>query len=120
MKKNKNSDGNRLVYSTDLESLKNFFDNTDEESEESSVPKNKQMVRVTLDRKHRGGKEVTLVTGLEETDETIRELGSFLKTKCGVGGSAKDGEIIIQGDHREKVIKLLIDKGYTNTKRSGG
>jgi len=120
MKKENKSDQNRMVYSTDLGSLKNFFDSSDEEENLNAIPKNKQMVRVTLDRKQRGGKEVTLVTGLEESDEVIKQLGSFLKTKCGVGGSTKDGEIIVQGDHREKVIKLLIEKGYTNTKRTGG
>ena len=110
MKKENKSDQNRMVYSTDLGSLKNFFDSSDEEENLNAIPKNKQMVRVTLDRKQRGGKEVTLVTGLEESDEVIKQLGSFLKTKCGVGGSTKDGDIIVQGDHREKVIKLLIEK----------
>lgn len=119
MKKNKNSDRDRIVYSTDLGSLRNYFD-TSEDVTDSVTPKSKQVVRVTLDRKQRGGKEVTLVTGLEENDETIKELGSFLKSKCGVGGSAKNGEIVVQGDHREKVIQLLKEKGYTNTKRTGG
>lgn len=120
MKKNNKSDHNRLVYSTDLGSLKTFFDESDLNSEVTETPKNKQQVRVTLDRKQRGGKEVTLVMGLSESEEALKELGTFLKTKCGVGGAVKDGEILLQGDHREKVIKLLIEKGYTNTKRTGG
>lgn len=119
MKKNKNSGRDRIVYSTDLGSLRNFFDTSEDETD-SAIPKNKQVVRVTLDRKQRGGKEVTLIIGLEESEETIKELGSFLKSKCGVGGSAKNGEIIVQGDHREKVIQLLKEKGYTNTKKTGG
>ncbi len=120
MKKNNKSDQNRLVYSTDLGSLKNIFEESEQESNENKIPKNKQQIRVSLDRKQRGGKEVTLITGLDESDDVIKELGTFLKTKCGVGGATKDGEILLQGDHREKVIKILIEKGYTNTKRTGG
>ena len=120
MKKDNKSNKDRIVYSTDLGSLRNFFEDSEDESNESSTPKSKQQVRVTLDRKQRGGKEVTLIMGISESDEALKALGTFLKTKCGVGGAVKDGEIILQGDHREKVIKLLIEKGYTNTKRTGG
>lgn len=79
-----------------------------------------QKIRIYLDKKGRRGKGVTLISGLEETDDYINELGKTLKKKCGVGGSAKDGEIIIQGDHRDKVLTYLIDLGYSNTKKAGG
>lgn len=118
MKKNKDN-GNRIVYSTDPESMKSLF-NFSLEDDQETVAANKQILRVTLDRKQRGGKEVTLITGFSGSEEELKELGSFLKSKCGVGGAVKDGEILVQGDHRDKVIKLLIEKGYTNTKRSGG
>lgn len=80
----------------------------------------KQRVRVLLDKKRRGGKAVTLITGLDESDQYITELGKTLKKMCGVGGSAKNGEIIVQGDHRDKVIDYLIEQGYSDCKKSGG
>ena len=79
-----------------------------------------QKIRVLLDKKRRGGKAVTLITGLEESDDYISDLGKTLKKMCGVGGSAKNGEIIVQGDHRDKVIDYLLKQGYTDCKKSGG
>ena len=77
-------------------------------------------LRVLVDRKYRRGKAATIVTGFTGSDDALQALGKSLKVSCGVGGSVKDGEIIIQGDQRERVIELLLEKGYGNTKKSGG
>lgn len=98
----------------------NFVWNNEEEEENDTLPPQQQKLRVKIDRKQRGGKEVTLINGFIGTDEDLAALGKTLKTKCGVGGSAKDGEIIIQGNHVDKIINLLIEMGYKNTKKSGG
>ena len=76
-------------------------------------------LRVWLDRNHRGGKTVTLIKGFVGSDEDLKELAKELKNRCGVGGSAKDGEIIIQGAHRERVLEILLAKGY-RAKGAGG
>tara|TARA_B100000497_G_C7608228_1_gene365245 strand:+ start:49 stop:411 length:363 start_codon:yes stop_codon:yes gene_type:complete len=77
-------------------------------------------VRIWLDKKNRKGKKATLIKGLELNDDALSSLCKELKSKCGVGGAAKDGEIIIQGDNRKKVMEILIEKGYTKSKLAGG
>ncbi|PST84822.1 translation initiation factor [Pedobacter yulinensis] len=112
-KKNGLSELGGIMYSTDP----GF---TFEAPEPEETPANKQQdLRVQLDRKNRGGKAVTLVTGFRGNDSDLQALGKLLKSKCGVGGSAKDGEIIVQGDFRDKVLQLLIEQGY-KAKKAGG
>lgn len=101
-----------VVYSTNPDY--NYETNHDEEP--TTLPAAQQRLRVQLDRKNRGGKVVTLVTGFVGTDLDLKELGKLLKSKCGVGGSAKEGEIIVQGDFKQRVIELLKAEGYTQTK----
>lgn len=115
MSKKKKSDNLGFVFSTDPD-----FDFNHEEEEMDTLPPGEQVLRIVLDRKKRKGKEVTLIIGFEGQEDDLKDLGKFLKSKCGVGGSVKDGEILLQGDHRDKVVKLLVEKGYTNTKKSGG
>lgn len=100
-----------LVYSTDP----NFNLEEHEETQET-LPVNQQKLRIRLETKHRAGKAVTLVTGFIGTDDDLQMLGKLLKNHCGTGGSAKDNEIIIQGDQREKVLKYLLAKGYSQSK----
>lgn len=104
-----------VVYSTNPDFQ---FEYEQEESSET-LPPQQQKLYVSIDRKSRGGKEVTLIEGFVGTDEDLQQLGKHLKTKCGVGGTVKDGEILIQGNFREKIIPLLEKEGY-QVKRKGG
>lgn len=104
-----------IVYSTNPK-----FD-YEYETEETikTLPPNQQQLKIMLDKKQRAGKAITLITGFIGKAEDLEALGKLLKQKCGVGGSVKDAEILIQGDHRDKVLKLLIDAGY-KAKKAGG
>lgn len=111
-KKNK-SDQRGFVYSTDP----NFQFQHEEGPAAETLPPQQQKLKIKLETKQRGGKAVTLVEGFVGTDEDLQTLGKALKNFCGTGGSAKDGEILVQGDQREKVLQWLQKAGYKNAKR---
>lgn len=104
-----------LVYSTNPD----FEYNTGDDDEQETLAPEHQNLKIMLDKKARKGKAVSLITGFIGTDECLKDLAKVLKTKCGVGGSAKDGQIIIQGDFRDKIMQILIEMGY-KVKKSGG
>lgn len=104
-----------IVYSTNP----NFSVESDDEDDFETLPPQQQNLKVLIDRKQRKGKEVTLVTGFVGADDDLQALGKLLKQKCGGGGTTKDGEIIIQGNHLTKILELLIKDGY-KAKQSGG
>ena len=103
-KKNKNS---RIIYSTNPD-----YVYEDEQEIIETLPPNQQKLIIRLDKKQRKGKQVTLVTGFVGNDDDLKDLAKTLKSKCGVGGSSKDNEIIIQGDFREKIKQILDSAGY--------
>lgn len=111
-KKNK-PDSRGFVYSTDPN-----FRFEEENANQETLPAAEQKLRVRLETKHRGGKTVTLVMGFTGKEEDLEDLGKKLKNFCGTGGSAKDGEIIVQGDQREKVIQWLLKNGYKQSKKA--
>jgi translation initiation factor 1 len=114
MSKNKKERIN-IVYSTNP----NFSYDQEDDTEQETLAANLQTLYVSIDKKQRAGKEVTLVEGFIGTDDDLKDLGKLLKSKCGVGGTAKDGEIIVQGNFRDKVMELLQKEGY-KVKRKGG
>jgi translation initiation factor 1 len=104
-----------IVYSTNPD-----FNYDDDNEEQETLENKDQKLKVLVDRKLRKGKSVTLVTGFEGSDDELKDLAKKLKSKCGVGGAAKDGEILVQGEFKEKIYTLLNDMGYKQTKTVGG
>ncbi len=103
--------GSNLVYSTNPSVQKKIH---------ASLPPAQQKLRVRLEKNGRGGKKVTLIYGFEGNNQDLSDLSKQLKSHCGSGGSAKNQEILIQGDHVQKVLQKLLDLGYAQAKKSGG
>lgn len=113
-KKNKRNNS-PFVFSTNPD----FVPPSEEDQDQETPNPSEQDLRVHIDRKQRRGKEVTLITGFVGSEEDMKALGKILKSKCGVGGAVKNGEIMIQGNHRSKIIELLKKEGY-KVKAAGG
>lgn len=111
-KKNK-PDTRGFVYSTDPDFSFQSFENEEQET----LPAAQQKLKIRLETKHRGGKTVSLIEGFIGMGDDLEDLGKKLKNFCGTGGSAKDGEIIIQGDQREKILQWLLKNGYKQTRK---
>jgi translation initiation factor 1 len=112
-KASREASSNGIVYSTDP-----GFRQEEDNPAEETLPAKQQKLKIRLDTLQRAGKAVTLVEGFIGKKEDLEDLGKKLKTHCGTGGSVKDGEIIVQGDQRDKITQWLINNGYTSTKRS--
>ena len=104
-----------VVYSTDPD----FSYEKDDMEAEPTLPPGEQNLYLSLDRKNRKGKSVTVLEGFAGSQEDLRDLGKELKSKCGVGGTVKDGLIMIQGDFRDRILDLLRDRGYKVKKKGG-
>jgi translation initiation factor 1 len=104
-----------IVYSTNP----NFSYQTEPDEEAETLPPAQQQLKIMLDKKARAGKQVTLISGFVGKTDDLESLGKALKNLCGSGGSAKDGEILVQGDHRDKILNHLVSKGY-KAKKAGG
>jgi translation initiation factor 1 len=104
----KRNDSRGIVYSTNPD----FAFQADQNDDDAPMAPEAQRLLVQIDRRQRKGKEVTLVTGFVGPESSLKELGKMLKTACGVGGSVKQGEVLLQGDHRDKVIAALLAAGY--------
>ncbi|MDM8176940.1 MULTISPECIES: translation initiation factor [Olivibacter] len=108
MAKQKKQQFDGIVYSTD----QNYSYREEESFETDTLPAAKQQLRVQLDKKQRAGKAVTLITGFVGKEEDLSALGKQLKQRCGVGGATKEGQIMIQGDFRKKIVEILTTEGY--------
>ena len=104
-----------IVYSTNPN-----YEFEEDNDEQITINHEKQELKVQIDRKQRKGKSVTLISGFVGNEEDLKKLAKELKSKCGVGGSTKNGEIIIQGEFKDKIFDLLLDLGYSKTKKIGG
>lgn len=105
-----------LVYSTGKETMASLLEGLSLRDEEETLPKEDQELRVRIERKGRKGKTVTLISGFVGQTADLEELGKELKAKCGIGGSVKEGEVILQGELVERVVTLLREMGYTRTR----
>ena len=112
MPKKKLYDKGGIVYSTAED-----FNSFQKEENEESLPSHEQLLKIVLDKKHRGGKIVSIITGFTMKETEIESMAKKLKSFCGSGGSAKDNEIIIQGDHREKILQWLLKNGYSKSRK---
>lgn len=112
MAKKHKGDKTGFVYSTDP----NFNFQPDDGEEQKTLPPAAQKLRLRLETKHRGGKMATVITGFVGGEDDLEVLGKKLKTFCGTGGSVKDGEVIIQGDQRQKILQWLLNNGYKQSK----
>ncbi len=112
----KNKKWVNVVYSTNPD----FKYEQELEEQSDTLEKNQQKLYVSIDRKQRAGKEVTLIEGFVGVEDDLKELGKLIKTKCGVGGTVKENEILIQGNFKDKIFDILIKEGYTQTKKKGG
>ena len=101
-----------IVYSTASD-----FNFSEDAGTEKSLRPNEQSLVIVLDKKHRAGKVVTIIKGFSMVNDEIEDIAKQLKSLCGSGGSVKDNEIIIQGDHREKILQWLVKKGYSKTRK---
>ncbi|MDR0413427.1 MAG: translation initiation factor [Dysgonamonadaceae bacterium] len=115
MKNNDWKDRLNVVYSTNPD----FKYESEPDDTPDTLPKEKQALKIALDKRNRGGKKVTLVTGFVGAGGDLDALGKLLKTRCGVGGTAKDGEIIVQGDFRNKILEILRKEGYVLSRLIG-
>ena len=113
MSKKHKPDARGYIFSTDP----NFSFQQENEVERETLPPTQQKLKIRLDTKHRAGKAVTLIEGFIGTDEDLQKLGKDLKNFCGTGGSAKNNEIIIQGDQREKILQWLLKNGYKQSRK---
>lgn len=112
MKNNDWKDRLNVVYSTNPD----FKFEKEDDEEQETIENGKQLLRLSLDKRNRKGKAVTLITGFIGTSDALEALGKMLKVKCGVGGSVKDGEIILQGDFRTKALEILQKDGYAKSR----